>query len=320
VSVRSKAKGEYLRKLYEKDGYGKDRFSFVIVEDIAKEGAFDEAVVGVDAVEHTASPVTLTSNTPDDIIGPALSGTKGILESIKKHGHNVKRVVLTSSFAAIVTPKKPAPGQELATLDESDWNDSAVKDVEAKGNDAGGFQIYRASKVLAERAAWDFVKDNKGSIKFDLVTICPPMVYGPIIHEVSSASALGASIALWFNYLSNPEKSEKELVAPSNTSGYWADVRDVSAIHALAIGNPKAGGERFIVASGPNAWQDWLDIVHVAKPGRTDIPVGYPGKGKDVKLPAIVSTTKVREVFNHQFRTAEETGPATIDALRERGF
>lgn len=109
---------------------------------------------------------------------------------------------------------------------------------------------YRASKVLAERAAWGFMAENEGSIAFDLVTVVPTIVYGPMIHDVSSPDALNASMKIFRGYTSLPEKSEKELSGPVNGSGYWADVRDVATIHTLALANPKAGGERFIACSG----------------------------------------------------------------------
>lgn len=78
------------------------RFSQVIVEDLEKEGGFDDAVQGVDAVLHTASPFhgNITTGIYEDLINPAVMGTKNVLSSIKKHGDKVKRVVVTSSFAS----------------------------------------------------------------------------------------------------------------------------------------------------------------------------------------------------------------------------
>lgn len=137
--------------MYQKDGFGKDRFSFVIVEDMEKvccvlvcssyrvlmfmmcrlkEGAFDGAVSSVEAVLHTASPVTTNIGDPQgtqisapgryqsawssdllrlgdiaEVIAPALRGTKGILESVRKHGTSVKRFIFTSSFATVYEDK-----------------------------------------------------------------------------------------------------------------------------------------------------------------------------------------------------------------------
>lgn len=78
----------------------------VIVEDLEKEGGFDDAVKGVDAVLHTASPFhgNVTTGIYEDLINPAVNGTKNVLKSIKAHGDKVKRVVITSSFAAGRSP------------------------------------------------------------------------------------------------------------------------------------------------------------------------------------------------------------------------
>ncbi|KAG9041793.1 methylglyoxal reductase (NADPH-dependent) gre2 [Tulasnella sp. UAMH 9824] len=169
VLVRSDSKGKYLQNLFKDHG---DRFSYVVVEDIAKEGAFDGAVVGVDAVQHTASPFHFKADDPKELIEPAVKGTVGVLESIKKYAPGVKRVVITSSVAAIVYDK----GREGVTYDESDWNTESPKEIDEKGRNASPIHKYRASKVLAERAAWDFVEKNKESVAFDLVTVNPPMV------------------------------------------------------------------------------------------------------------------------------------------------
>jgi len=310
-TVRSDSKGEYLQQLFEKDGHGKDKFSYVVVEDIEKEGAFDAAVVGADAVEHTASPFHFKAEDPQALIGPAVKGTVGVLESIKKNAPGVKRVVITSSVASVIHDKKPSS----SAFDESDWNTTSPNEVEQKGKDASGVHKYRASKVLAESAAWEFVESNKDGIAFDLVTVCPPMVWGPIMHEVKSVDALNTSIA-GFHAHTQPGKSEKELLA---ASGNWVDVRDVAKVHALALSNPKAGGERFIVSSGPFTYQDVLDALHDTQPGRTDIPKGTPGGGKAV--PGIVySAGKAEKVFDMKFKTLDEVAPATYTALKERGF
>ncbi|KAG9037059.1 methylglyoxal reductase (NADPH-dependent) gre2 [Tulasnella sp. JGI-2019a] len=163
-TVRSKEKGEYLVKLFENEP---GKFEFAIVEDMQLPNAYDEAVRGVDAVEHVASPVTGSAwaGEPEEALRPAINGTLGVLESLKKHAPGVKRVVVTSSMAAI--------GKELTP---SSWNQAAVDEVNKSGKAAALGMKYSASKVLAERAAWEFVEKNRGEIGFDLVTICPPLV------------------------------------------------------------------------------------------------------------------------------------------------
>lgn len=158
---------------------------------------------------------------------------------------------------------------------------TSPKEVEQKGKEATAVHKYRASKVLAERAAWKFLEDNKGSVAFDLVTICPPMVrsnsslplritchdglgyplqvWGPIIHDVKSVDALNTSVA-GFHAHTQPGKTEKDLLAPS---GSWVDVRDVALVHVLSLSNKEAGGERFIASSGQYDVTGSVDLLHV---------------------------------------------------------
>ncbi|QRW06157.1 3-beta hydroxysteroid dehydrogenase/isomerase family protein [Ceratobasidium sp. AG-Ba] len=122
-----------------------------------EDGAFDEAVRGVNAVIHTASPCTFEANDPKELINPAVNGTLGVLKSIEKHAPQIRRVIYTSSTATIVDPSKP-PG---TIYTDDDWNTYSLEQVEKKGKDAGN-DMYRASKILAEKAAW---ADNFGDVR-----------------------------------------------------------------------------------------------------------------------------------------------------------
>ncbi|KAF7358139.1 D-lactaldehyde dehydrogenase [Mycena venus] len=117
----------------------RDRFELAIVPDINKEGTFDEAVKGVDAIAHTALPYHFQADDPD--------GTLGILESARKCS-SVKHVVVTSSIATVLH-NSPTP----QVFSELDWNDLAVEEVEKKGHTASNVHKYLASKTLAERSA-----------------------------------------------------------------------------------------------------------------------------------------------------------------------
>jgi len=277
------------------------------VEDIQKDGAFDEAVKGVDAVEHTASPYHLKAHDPAEVINPALKGTLGILESIKKNGHNVKRVVVTSSIAAVVVPRDPP-----YTFTEVDWNDYSPGLVEKEGVNAPNLHKYRASKALAERAAWDFAEKNKAQ-GWDLVTINPPLIYGPIIHEVSSLDSLNTSIKFFYEAVLDQQDPE-ELTAPM---GSWVDVRDVATLHVEALLKEEAGGERFLAVSSTHTYQDFLDALNDA--GVPGIQKGTPGGGKGA-VQVSHSGEKASRVFGIKFRGFAETGRDTVQALRARGW
>ena len=164
-TVRSDAKGEFLAKLFEKEGL--NGFEYCIVEDVEPEGAFDEAVKGCDAVLHTASPfhfnvandpsvpspfhrhplirhpvlsVVATDSSPPrshtDLINPAVNGTVGMLKSVLKEP-KVTRVVITSSFAAVVYP---TPDNPTYSFTEADWNENSIKLVETDGKDVDAFR------------------------------------------------------------------------------------------------------------------------------------------------------------------------------------
>lgn len=145
------------------------------------------------------------------MIVPALEGTRSILQSTLKYGSDVKRVVLTSSTAAIETMvSKPT------VFTEDDWNDQSPQEVEEKGVETSATHVYRASKTLAEREAWKFVEEHKGEIKWDLVAINPPYVFGPVLQEIDSVASLNMSMASWHRYILSGSVDKETLVA----SGY----------------------------------------------------------------------------------------------------
>ena len=189
-TVRSLSKSAFL---VDKFAHYGDRFELVVVEDVTKDGAFDEAVKDVDAIAYTASPFhhhkstnpegmpyflrVLTmfgaQDTHTDLIIPAVRGTTSILNSALRHGNTLKRLILTSSIAT-VREDTTAPH----TFTESNWNDSAVQRVKTKGSAAGPATIHMASKTLIEKVAWKFIAAHRSEISWDLVVINPPLVFG----------------------------------------------------------------------------------------------------------------------------------------------
>jgi nucleoside-diphosphate-sugar epimerase len=215
ATVRSPSKGEHIAGLLGKRYPAK--FEYVVVEDLEHEGAFDAAAHGVDGVLHTASPFHFDSEgrALDALINPAVNGTKNVLRSVLK-ADTVRRVVITSSFAAIGTavtvhPTLPASSFTCRRSVEASSSNihrgrlervltvrrkvllpaltkylivhaSLRKQSAEQGNQQGPMEAYRASKTLAERAAWEFVETHQPA--WDLATINPPFVYGPLIQEV----------------------------------------------------------------------------------------------------------------------------------------
>ena len=152
-----------------------------------QKGAFDESVKTVDGIVHLASPFHMRAQTPAEMIDPAVGGALRVLESAHAHGASVKRVVLTSSTAAI---SLSTAGPHVLT--EADWTD-AVRICEEEGSAAAPVYKYRASKALAEQAAWRFVREEKPA--WDLVVTNPPWVFGPLYP--GAPTVLNSSMSDW---------------------------------------------------------------------------------------------------------------------------
>ncbi|KAJ6535745.1 hypothetical protein B0H19DRAFT_963478 [Mycena capillaripes] len=302
--VRSAAKCRHLQETFA--SYG-DKFELVVVPDITQEGAFDDAVQGVDAIEHTASPFHLQADEPEELIVPAIHGTVGILMSALKHGKSVKRIVVTSSCAAVLQVE-PEP----KTFSELDWNEQAPKEVAEMGREASPITKYRASKTLAERAAWDFVEKHKNEIGWDLVVLNPPFVFGPTIHEGSTPDALNTSARQFFSMLTEPSSP-----ATLHSGSCWVDVRDLGRAHVLALLSASAGGERIIVSAGPYVWQDWLDVA----PHSPKYQKGVPGSGKGAVHQIVYDASKSVKVLGMPaYRSMAETVRDTVADWEARGW
>ncbi|KAI0827010.1 NAD-P-binding protein [Trametes gibbosa] len=307
-TVRSESKAIHLRDVFKSFG---DKFEVVIVEDITKEGAFDDAVKDIDAIEHTASPFHFKADDPDELIGPAVHGTTGILKSALKYGTAVKRIVVTSSCAAVLTV-----GTTPRVYSEENWNEGSVNEVREQGRAATQPAKYRASKTLAERAAWAFVQDAQGGLPWDLVVLNPPFVFGPAIHGVGDTpESLNESAREWYLKVVKGEIDDEGL---ANTGSSYVDVRDLALAHVLALQKSEAGGERIIVSAAPYKWQDWVNVAHRLDP---KVPAGNtaydPAKAEHFFQYA---PEKERKILGVPFRTLEQTTKDTLDDLRARGW
>ncbi|KAH9855692.1 D-lactaldehyde dehydrogenase [Lenzites betulinus] len=314
-AVRSESKGVYLKELFKEHG---DKLEIIVIADITKTGAFDAAAKDADAILHIASPVILDADDPNDVIVPAVLGTSRLLGSALENRATVKRVVITSSVAAIVTP--PAPGDAPRVYSEEDWNEVSVKEVETKGRAAAPMHKYRASKVLAERSAWEFVEREKsklgGELGWDLVVLNPPFVYGPLLHEAPTLDAFSGTVRHWYDHVVKGDLSGDALVK----DGYdWVDVRDVAHAEVLSLLTPNAGGERFIIRGGPYVWQKF---VNAARRYSDKIPSGevetYDPK-KEV-YPISYSNEKSQRILGIKYRTIEETAKDSIADFEARGW
>lgn len=159
-------------------------------------------------------------------------------------------MVLTSSFASVVDiDSTPPPG---FTYTAADWNPLAYETaIDPKSTSV---VAYRGSKKFAELAAWDFIKNKKP--QFDLVTLCPPMVFGPVAHPVPDIKSLNESNSVLWSVADGVDP------LPGARVPAWIDARDLAEAHVQALLRPEAGGRRFIPASPePFSYEYAADIM-----------------------------------------------------------
>ncbi|PAV17621.1 D-lactaldehyde dehydrogenase [Pyrrhoderma noxium] len=309
--VREEQKGKYLLDIF-KDEVSEGRFEIVVVPDMTVSGAFDEAVKGVDAIEHTASPLHMNAVDPNDLIDPAVKGTISMLESALRHaGPQLKRIVVTSSGTTILNH------ESSGILSEKDWNEKGPAEVEERGHLASPFAKYSTSKILAERAAWKFTQDHKNEISWDLTVIIPTIIFGPILHEVTDPSKLNLSLAMFYGTLVSKIRSVEEVAQEHRV---WVDVRDAALGHVLAIISPDAGGQRIICSGGSFIWQEWFNTANALSIPGLNVPLGTPETANGVKYRYQLDTTKARTVLGLRFRDKTTTARDTLESFRNHGW
>ncbi|WP_262061481.1 NAD-dependent epimerase/dehydratase family protein [Streptomyces sp. STR69] len=242
-----------------------DRLEFAVA-DLGADDGWGEALRDVGHVLHHASPFPSTASaTEDALVVPARDGTLRVLSAARKAG--VARVVMTSSYAAVgYTPK---PGNQYT---EADWTDP----------DTEGLPAYHKSKILAERAAWDYAHAH-GDI--ELTVVNPTGIFGPQLGTRPSGS-VGLVRAMLTGQM------------PAVPIMYFGvvDVRDVVDLHLRAMLHPKAAGERFIAVGGPA-----ISFLRMAQILREHFPAAAD------RLPSVELTVE-------QVREAAKTQPALRDA------
>jgi nucleoside-diphosphate-sugar epimerase len=235
TTVRSAKREADIRAMLKSGGVEPgDHLSFVAA-DLESDAGWPQAVAGCAYVLHVASPLPpAVPRHQDELIIPARDGTLRVLRAARDAG--VKRVVLTSSFAAIGYGHKP----QKTPFNETDWTDPNVR----------GATAYVKSKTLGERAAWDFIAREGG--KLELSVVNPVAVFGPVLGPDYSASILLV-------------KSMMDGAMPGLPQLYFGvvDVRDVADLHIRAMTDPAARGERFLAAAGD--FMSLRDIAGVLK-------------------------------------------------------
>ena len=232
TTVRNLQRESDVRAMLKAGGVDPDDRLRFYAADLENDAGWADAVLGCEYVLHVASPFPATvPKDENELVVPAREGALRVLRAARNAG--VKRVVMTSSFAAIGYGHKP----QAAPFNETSWTDP----------NGEGVAPYVKSKTLAERAAWDFIaKEGNG---LELAVVNPVGVFGPVLGPDYATSILIVQKMM-------------DGAVPGCPRVYFGavDVRDVVDLHLRAMTNPAARGERFLALAG-----DFMSVVEIAR-------------------------------------------------------
>nr|AAY26021.2 cinnamyl alcohol dehydrogenase [Eucommia ulmoides] len=258
--------------------------------ELLEDGAFDAVVDGTDGVFHTASPFFYNTDNPQkDLIDPAVKGSVNVLGSCAK-SPSVKRVVLTSSVAAVAINSRPKNPDVV--VDET-WHSDVEFCTQRK-------LWYVLSKTLAEEAAWKFAKE-KG---LDLVTINPAMVIGPLLQP-----SLNTSASAILNFLNGAKTY-------SNSSMGWIDVRNVANAHIQAFEIPSANGRYCLVERVAH----YSEIVQILRNHYPTLPLPEKCADDNPFQPTFQVSKEKAKSLGIEFIPLEVSIKDTVESLKEKKF
>lgn len=245
ATLRSLDKANRVRSALEKAGHDVAGLSFAEA-DLTDDSGWADAMTGCEHVLHVASPLGHSGQqTREALVPPARDGTLRVLKAATTAG--VKRIVMTSAAAtARPSSREDRPARETV------WADPDIPDLDP----------YRLSKILAERAAWDFMARQSGTTS--LTTILPGAVLGPLLF----ADTVGSVQVVQRMLKGQPP-------ALPNLGFTVTDVRDLADMHIRALVAPQAPGERFLVG-GQFLWM--REIADILRDGLGSDAKRVPGR------------------------------------------
>ena len=277
------------------------------------EGSFDEATKGADAVMHVASPFTLRfKDAQKDLVDPALLGTRNVLNAATRSG-TVKKVVLTSSVAAVHGDTIDMQEAGLEEFTEEHFNNTS----------SVTHQPYSYSKVVAEKEAWKIAKEQNN---WQLVVINPSFVLGPPLNGSSDSESL--------NLMKDILKGKFFLGAPDLHFGF-IDVRDVAKAHILALEKETAQG-RHILAGKTMSVYDMTQIMKKIFGRKYLLPIMKAPKTlmiligglfnvtprfvkRNVGYPIRYNTSKIETELGMTYIPIEKTLKEMVERMEEEG-
>ncbi len=291
ATVRSPA-GEAEVRAAMRRGAADDGGLEVVTADLTADEGWAAAAAGCAEVHHVATPFPAAQpSDPDELIVPAREGTLRALRAARDAG--ARRVVLTSSFAAV--GYSPKPGGDYT---EADWTDP----------DMPGLPAYPRSKTIAERAAWDFIDREGGGT--ELVVVNPTFILGPTL-TAQARSSLALTKAMLDGTMPVVRRQRFGV----------ADVRDVADLHIRAMAAPGAAGQRFLaLASGPTI--TFLEMAAILRERLGSLAERVPTEEAPGPEPPrlVIHNDKARQELGWSPRPAVTTIVETAESLRDLGL
>ncbi|KAF5541666.1 NAD dependent epimerase dehydratase [Fusarium phyllophilum] len=250
AAVRSQRAAETIRKNFSQQ-IDAHQLRIGFINDLTKPECFsdvlDETVI---AIVHVASPCPMGKDIKDnesDMLRPAISGTTAVLEAAESYASSrFQRVVQISSFSAMIDKSNGSRPGYVYT--EADWNPVTYEEAVAEKDPIA---LYLASKALAEKAVWQWVDEHKP--RFDVVSLCPSMIFGPQIDGIESMATLPSTASLLWQLVDSPN------LPPLDFAGV-IDVRDAAMMAVAAVDKPEASNKRFLLAQHFD-WQSAADAA-----------------------------------------------------------
>lgn len=286
TTLRSLHKKDVILKALKEGGISDFSHLSFYETDLTSDRNWEAATKNCNFVIHIASPFPAQDpKDENELIIPARDGALRVLQFSRSAG--VKRVVLTSSFAAVGYTNNT----EGHIFTERDWTDLNAE-----------LPPYIKSKTVAEKAAWKFIHTEGNNM--ELTVINPVGIFGPALAGISSAS-LDIAITGIINGTTNYN--------PNFTMGV-VDIRDVADIHIKAMLHPNAAGERFIATS--EGVMSFYDVAELIKEKRSEYASNIKALNPiDIHFYKEISNEKARSLLGWNPRSREEAILASADSL-----
>jgi len=248
TTVRSLQKTALIKEMLTNGGVTDFSALSFAEADLTHDAHWAEVLRGATYAIHVASPTpNRVFKDENEMIQPAVEGVLRVLKAARDAG--VKRVVLTSAYGAVFAGHH----HRTTPYTEADWSDVTVKKVHA----------YQKSKTLAERAAWQFIREHGNGL--ELAAVNPVGVMGPVLSSDYSHSNVQVRQLL-----------EGQIKAVPHVDSGYVDVRDVASLHILAMTAPQAAGERFLATTGETL--SMLDVATILREAFPQFAAKLPTK------------------------------------------